>query len=577
MILMNRLKLNLCVAASFGAACAFAQDGLEQWTDDPDVDFDVAEVTEVEYSPGYFPTLEESGLLSGEFGADGPDYPRSHVPAGSVYGAPDTIVQGATGIWPYEIEDEDFYSRNPQVFQPIDNVFGVLIPREALIFQGGPQTNTSLAIDPGVPLTRRLERDRAHFRLFKAGPLFADILSVSGTALYSDVNSTRPYPHDDGFIAAIDLTARAYLRITDNTYISLSGTVYYLPTEGDVGFYLHGNDSTFARINTEYELGAWDFQFFDEFRVLHRISDMLDPIEHDEIATSGRYRLGRVDDARVGDAYFSGDYITYRNNIGFRATTPMGDDWRFWGGYDRFDYWLSGDADDRRNLDRVRLQIIHEGDWRIAPYITYNLQTPDEYASIHQSVMVGATTMLTPNVRLGANGGYYWQTGQGLDEKEGGLWGLELRHTITANTTHSLNMGNNFTNNDFGDDFIASYLRYALTHRFSHRLSGSGWVQWSDLERTSATVGDGTVFLAGAGLTYALGDYTQARFRFAYQDVDYRETSDLERWIYRLELSRRLATRLTGTLTYQYEDVSQQTGVGDLDEHLIMFNLTRYF
>ncbi|MDG2124922.1 MAG: hypothetical protein P8J87_14570, partial [Verrucomicrobiales bacterium] len=440
---MSRLEFSFWFAAALGVAGVAGQDRLA------DLDAEVADVEEIdsgveghaesEYFPGYFPSGEESGMLSGDFGMEGADYPRSYAPAGSMFGGSDTIAQGASGIWPYESGEEDFYSRNNAVFEPIENLFGVLIPREALVFQGGPQTNTSIAIDPGLPLTRRLDRDRAHFRLLQAGPIFADVLSVSGTALNSEYNSERNYLQDDGFIAAVDLTARAYIRITDRSYISLSGTVYYLPTEGDVGFYLHGNNSTFARVNTELELGSWDFQFFDEFRILHRISDLLDPLERDEIAASGRYRLGMIGSERVGNDYFNGEYLTYRNNIGFRATTPINENWRFWGGYDRFDYWLTGDSDERRNLDRLRLQIVHEGDWRIAPYVTYNLQTPDEYASIHQSLLVGATTMLTPNIRVGAKGGYYIQSGSGLDEKEGGLWGLDVRQSLTANTSHALN------------------------------------------------------------------------------------------------------------------------------------------
>ncbi|MFP6873983.1 MAG: hypothetical protein VCA55_10805 [Verrucomicrobiales bacterium] len=515
---------------------------------------------------GYFPTKTETLLLSGDLlGTAG--YPRSRAPFGSESGGPDLST---TGIWKYDDPDENFFEKHDKFFNPIDSALGFFSPRESINIESDNSFDTNFSLDPGLPFTRQFNPDLAHL---KAGPLYFDLLSVSAKALYSDYQSEHsPLSHDDGWLSILELSGRAYARLTDDLYFSLSATLYYLPGDGKWGVDLGAASQSFARFNWNRKIDNWDIHIYDEFKVLHRANDMLDPLEIDEIQTAGRYRLGRSDNARA-NGYFDDAGLVYSNVIAAQGTRPVGQQWRFWTKLDHTDFWHTTKFANHHVRDRGKLLLAHEGtNIAFSPYLSYNLTTRDRFDSLLHQAWLGTTGRFTENIRVNTRLGHHWNSGaskSGTNDTilyEGGVI-----HEINSSTRQSLYAGLVYDDDVYGDDGLYKYTRYTLNHTITPRIAARLFIGAQNRHDDE----DLTRWNTGLHLSANITDYMNIRLLARYENTKHSSIPVSDRWIYRAGMHYRIMSRLHLELNYQYEDFHRSDG--GFHEHFFYAALTRTF
>lgn len=522
--------------------------------------------------PGYFPTGEEVKLLGGE----SRELYGRHI-GGLNNPGPDEGSLTASGLWHQDEEPTDsFYERHDNIFSPLDSALGVLAPGEVFHVEGD-EINSSRFYgyaDPGFPLTRDFNPDLATMKL---GPLYLDLISLSGTVLYSDYQGTGNAGDDDGWLSAISLAFRGVAQITDNLYLSLTGEVYYLPGDNEVGFFFGNGGHSMLRIAYEDRIGDWNYVIFDEFSARHRLSEIFDEVEHDEIEVAGRYRFGRYDNLRSSD-YFDGDSIFFVNRLGAAISGPVNDIIQGSASFEHFDYWKTLDFDHQRDWDQLTARLEYSGyEWLISPFFEYRLVALDDWSVLNHTVWLGGRSRLTENLRAEAKVGFFKATGNER-EVDRPIAEIGLIHHLGENTTHSLYAGARQYLWEEADNWMATYARYALTHRLSSRLRANAHIQYSELDNLDGVTYDRRGWSGGANLTAHLSDYTVAQAGVYLDDWDQKSpvNADRSRAIYRASIKQRLLPYVHARLLYQYED-SHTRGSSGYNEHLYMLTVTHLF
>ncbi len=524
---------------------------------------------------GFYPTGEEVDLLGGE---SHDMYRRGR--GGINMNGPDAWSLTASGMWHQDEPVDSFYDRYDGFFEPLDSTLGLFAPRELALFESADEPsngNFSAYSDLGFPLTRNFNPDLA---TFKAGPLYLDLISISGTVLYSDYEGDGRASESDGWLSAVQLNLRGLVQITENLYLTGSGQVYYLPGSGEVGFYFGDGAGSFLRLAYETYYKGWEITIFDEFRAIHRLSDIFDSVEHNEIEIAGRYRFGRFDEAYNNDP-FSTDSIFLINRAGIAVNKDLNDWSRFSAGYTHFDHWQTFEFDEHRQWDQIYARLDYAGqDWRIAPFLEYRMTAVDGYENLFHAIYLGARAAISENVRAQGRVGYFHTDRTDGADADRFLGDLSIEQQLTESTRHSLSGG--ITHNIWydADNWLSTYGRYAIDQRLGSRLTLNAYAQYSDSENLDVIGRDREGWMTGAALTAAICDYTSLRFDVAYDDWTSAKGGpaevDYNRWIYRASVNQRLMPYLYARLLYQYEDFSRADSFG-FDEHLYMLTITHIF
>jgi hypothetical protein len=519
---------------------------------------------------GYFPTKVETQYLP----PNNPDYSRSRGDGG---------YWAYSGIWPVRPAEDNYYQRNGAFYDRVERGLGLFIPNEELLAHSSEPNAWSVDLDYGLPfLTRDVAPDRA---MFKFGPLYLDILGISFSALYTQYSGDAPLDPDapdEGWIGIVGFPLRASLRLTDSIYLQATGFLYFLPLEGEVGlasgFGSGWGLGTNARLNMEWQWGAWNVRVYDYFGVVSQLADVNESWQVNEIDMVGRYRFGALDSASQANDFWDPRFDGYRNDVGAEAQRPMPNEWWFIGGVVHSDYWPEEDFDDHRQFDQLSLAYRYMGDdWMFAPSFLYTMGSADQFENLTHRVEARFTGRLTEYLTSFASLGYLWQTGDDDADFDTFLWEVGLVHDLTPYTKHSLSAGQTYELSETLEEYVGDYVRYTIAHQFSDRLSGSAYVQWQDAENLTDGGTTSTGWITGARASYKLGYDTNvtAGVTYTMREATFEDgpgAPDEETWVYFAMLQKPLLSRLQGTATYQYIDQTGAVG-SNLEEHLLILSL----
>ena len=517
----------------------------------------------------YFPTEAEADLIGGDYRRGNalneirpPGYPANY-----------------DETFPYADPQPNFYARHDAFFGPLDDTLRHLTPNDSVLLGGNSQLeHFSYAVDANWPIFfRGYDPNRAHV---KAGPLYLDVLSAGAGVIYSDFRSQNgrdPFPDgaDDGWLSYLDLTVRAYVRITDRFYLAAAATFFYLPGENEFGVRVGAGagPATLAYLNYEDEWGLWDVRGYDRFSA-YLGGDIYADASDPAYDRAGRYSFGFQDNGNRSSPYFDSDTVAFVNELGAQASRPVGYDWRSHFHMGRRDFWRSYDFDEHGERYHAGVLLGYEGSrLPFSPYIAYDGYTNDEFESLFHTAYVGGNGRITDNLRITARGGYLWSTGADSDT-ERWLWNVGLTHDISEDTVHSLRGGQDFFASDFSDDFVVSeFIRYNIGHQLAETLYISGFAQLSEDEGLTDDSFTGHRELYGGRLTFLPRGHTRMQ---AGATVERRRQAPVdvveERYLYFLSIDQQIATRTTADFRYQFEEVD-----GRFDEHFFRFGVTRYF
>lgn len=542
----------------------------------PDPVLEIEDLEE-EASIGYYPTRLEWETIGNYYprgvGTISPDGP------GRSPSSPRTMAP--SGLYPYPSEPMSFFQRHPGFFGPADNFLGLLTPSDAIVFETANLASypSPAYLDLSSPyLTRGFNPERATFGI---SPVYLDVLALSGTILYSDLSGDYDFnfPEDEeaGWLAAITLSLRLTVQLTQNVNLSVLGNIYYLPFSNEVGFYVPpGGIGAALRLAYEKEVGNWWIGVVEQLQVINPNADLLSQWNVDEIERAGRYRFGRAD--RIGERsgrIFDSDYYYLQNRVGAVATTLLTQNWRLLLEADRRDTWPFDSSKSHRELMQASATASYDGqDWRFAPWLRYQVSTTDNFDTLRNTFRAGVRGPITQRLRLAANAGYTWVIPRGRD---GIVGDLGLIHETGPSTRQSIFIGQNYQNDITGDDYWGRYARYTLHQAFGRRLWGSVYAQYADTENLDS--GDRYDTLStGARLTMSVTDLTRLGLGVDYDNARGRggTRDNRERLILSARVDRPILPGLFAGFLYQFEQV-QTTKRGDFNENLFMLTVTQLF
>lgn len=542
---------------------------------DTDDDIFGSELPDVELpseNGGYFPTIDETLLLGG-------DYARS--PLGGGFGSqnnpPDVQMQTAQGLYPYPYPGQGSRAPWAETLSPLNPYLGFFAPRQGISVRGDDwPLGATLDLDSSFPLLiRDFSPERA---MFKAGPTYFDLLFVGMTVLHSDYQGGQVFANeaDDGWLMGIEFGLRGMVQFTDQFYLSLAATLVYLPLENDIGLRLGsgGIPTVVADLNYRFERGTWDFLVYDTIYASIG-DDVFVGLEHGALDQAGRYSFGFNDNHRSGSGYYNGDNAYLSNAIGFDASTPVNDDWRFWLSGQHTDTWRTFDFDDYLAHNSLFARLGYNGaDFFFQPGLEYyvdHFEYDNDNTIVNNRVYLTLKGRITENLRLEARGGYLWHDGNS-SYCDGYLYSVSLFHELSRYTTQYVTAGRDYFDYDItGDSTLAKFIRYGINHRFSRSLSGASSVQYSE-QNGRSFIGERTT--VAASLRYALfnGDRSAILLRGAYENRN--GTTNGERWLGRISYTQALYSRTTGEIFYQYEE---NTSPPSFKEQVFGLTLRQYF
>ncbi len=527
---------------------------------------------------GYFPTTLETPLLRG------PSDARST--AGGQYNdveGPDSRAQTASGIFPYEDPQPNFYQRHPGVFKPLDRSLGWLTPHDAFTSELDSLDNTSLTLDASVGvLTRQFSPELA---MLKAGPLYFDLLWVGAGVTWSDFAGNSDFDrivgerNGDGTIAYIDLGIRGLVRFTDTLYLSVVGNLMYLPFENKLAlrFGAGGAAGFTARLNYSETIGDWDVLAYNEFLgspgLVFSVQNGVDGTD-----SAGRYFYGIQNDNSANE-FFNEGFVFFVNRIGLNASRLVLDnEWRLNLVADHADFWSSYQFKDHSKRDHAGVSLGYEGSViPFAPRFSYDVSSVDGFETLWHQVSFDLTGRITENINWVSQAGYFFITGDDDNDSNQFIWQVGLDHTITKNTRHWIRVGETIFDNSLMAESVSSrFASWGIQQRLARQLYFDAFVQVVDSETTIPSMETRARLSSGMTVTYQPLDFTQVSASVLYDSTHEGSTEqDAEHWLYRAGVTQQLGLRLTGQLFYQYEvnDAESQA----FQEHVVGMTLKRYF
>jgi hypothetical protein len=518
---------------------------------------------------GYFPTIEETMLLGG-------DYLRM----GTSNQVTDGRNQRAQDLTPAPYPGQTYQAPWAQPLSPLNPFLGFFDSHQALVAEdnGMWPRGASFEFDSSFPLlVREFNPERA---MVKAGPTYFDLLFVGMTVLHSDYQGDKAFSDDneDGWLMGIEFGLRGLVQFTDQFYLSLAATLVYLPLDNDVGFRLGAGGAPTAGLTLDYrfEKGDWDLRLYDSFFGSYGY-DVFAGLDDEGFQQAGRYNFGFRDAKRTGDVY-DGENAYFTNTVGFDSTTPVGQDWRFWFSAKRADTWRSLEFEDHLAHSSLFSRIGYNGhDVGFSPAFEYYM---DHYeypnggdSTLSNRIYFTLRGRLTENLRLEGRAGYLWMSGSDSYD-DSYLYSVDLTHEISRYTTHSISAGRDYFSYDVtGDSTVSDYVRYRINHAFNKEFTGLAWVQYSDDEGRSF---DGDRTNVTAILRWALfnGNSSAINLRGAYEHRDGLPGGKGDRWLGRLSYTQNFFSRTFGEIFYQYEESS---GFRSFNEQVFGSTVRRHF
>lgn len=527
--------------------------------------------TGITSDPGFFPTFQESVLLSGPMGRD-PDYSRRQS------GGSDLNHYAASGdFWSYETQPTPM-SRLQRMLVPFDYLFQPFVPGWG--YNIGQSETGFNSFDISMPMggiTRHYHPEESHAAaLFGMGytqysPIYFDLLSVSALVAYG--HGSGPGLPDGGWIAGMSADLRFVLKLTDRTSFMLNGSFYLTWDDGeggDSGFGTYFSSSVtpmaFGTLLHQFEIGQWDITVFDMIGAYSGWDLFRDQIGDGAIADTIGASIGISEYNIDRGSWFDTDDATLYNQAGIRAGTFVNRDLRLLLGFVRNDSWFFDGFDHRDGHEQWNAGLYYNNNgWWIAPSLTWGSMSRDFQFQQHY-VSLNATAPLTPNITAQGGVGYTF----GDDVGDSLTWMAGLDWNMTKRLRSWIHYGQGYHTPIVGDSWLGTTLSAGARWMIGARASLAYTATWTDSDSDGSQA-----FTQGIGADYGIGNYTTIYGFIGHQELS-SSLIDGRILVYNVELVTRLATRLTGTVGYRNTDTSYG-GSEDVTAGTFYLSLTRTF
>ncbi len=459
----------------------------------------------------------------------------------------------------------------------------------------------------------RTHNQRLSLRL---GPLMMDSFTLGVAGLYSEFDGGLPWvfaPPTNGdsepnFSSMVWLHSRAGVVLSDRLALTFNPSVYYLPLQNRVGWWVMGPTTGLSAMlapNVIFK-GAFRSRLTENLNLVvtdsitglypqsQLLSNMpyvmaqygdISPIDYagrtffgsgagEQLDWVGSGRLG------AGRLSFRPENVIFMNHLNARVAGRHSNSITSNTYYDSIGFW-DHNFKNYQNWQALGTLWLQDNP-AFKPHARYEAASQDQFRSYYQYGYAGLNKALGPNLNAHLGGGWLWYTYTRGKVSDTWLGNGGIHQRLGRYTHHGLEAGRGVMGNMLSRN-LANYAYYYLRQVVGPRsemvvfaqkanydalnLSGVGWAP-----RRSSAVGLALLATPTSRLSMMLGATMEKVDLKAYDDVAW------DNWLYQFMLNYRLTNTLFANLYYQYQDLSTENAqLGDFSEHTLYMGLNKQF
>ncbi len=431
----------------------------------------------------------------------------------------------------------------------------------------------------------------------KLGRFSLDLLSLSGSILYSDNINRTDLNRKDGFISVLDLDMLGIFQITDRLRLAFRAALVYFPQEDKIGLAgftrdrfggrLFFGDSPYmlSQFTYDLEMDKWHLHLFDNLRSIQNLQanqfNFIGGERFDEEDRAGRYAFlttisPSTNGVVVNETRDRSAFIEVINTVGGSIDRLLPTVTRFEAGAFHSDAFYYS-ADSSTYLPRTRdagfVSLTSERETlRFQPFASYHVFRTDENPWSREA-RAGVSGPITENLHFYGSAGYLWE---GRTDKERMVAAATLRHIIGPNTLQEFRYRRDLTYPEL--DLENSYT-YAIRQVFGPSIYGEYFGKYATFEDLNNNNTGTEEWRTGMHFTYSPSSKTTLRVGGFYSQVDYKSGNIgwIDRWTAVGQLRQRFGKSWEGVLTYQYQTRDSAAPLFQYEENLYILTVTYFF
>jgi len=461
----------------------------------------------------------------------------------------------------------------------------------------------------GTPIARGFQPDSAELKI---GNFYLDILSLTGSLLYTDNRALSDTNRDDDLASAVSLQVRALYQLNEGLRVAVQGSLIWLPLDGRAGIDGFGISDPYARLGlddgqlfsafvaSDFTLGKWDITVYDQFRIVNRTlyglgeSGVLDLYDGEDFDGSENFRGRRLLSSQnnTGGTYrdrtrnssdFEAEALDYINTAGVTAQRMLPTDTEATIGYYHQNYWYSSASKSLRTgagiktynyKDTFYAQLdSRRENLRFKPYAYYRTFKNDIETGWNQAVGGGLLGPITDQLDFQGEAGY---TFSGSGKRDTETWGVALLHDAGPFTKHKIQYRRQLTD---PEELIEQSLTYSLRQVLGPYLTGYVFARHSTYEDTNTPINDSEEQVYGAGVQFDLDQYGQMQFLGLHRihRFDNPGSSNFNTWTFRFIYDFPVGETVSASIFYQFETRDSAAAGSNYYENLGGLRVTKKF
>lgn len=454
---------------------------------------------------------------------------------------------------------------------------------------GTGQLTISAPLSPGVGVSLFGFKGKPEDAELKLGNFYLDILSLSGTALWSDNINLVETGKESEEIAVVRLQANLMYQINEAMRLSAGGTAIWLPFKSDIGFTDPMADYNFSltpvfQTQFAYDIpfNKVDVQILESFTVqsggfgMGRAFDLLNREADSLDDTAGRYGFRDIQSQAATQRRFTST-PTYRNAFGANVSTLLPTVTRMTFGYSHDNFWQQRDTlGQQSSADTFVAQLVSEREnLRFKPHFSYSARHLNNRFGYDSSVNGGIQGPISPYLDLRAEMGYFLP---GDESIEGYTWRVSLLHRPRERIQHQLDYLRAIT---FPARSLITTVAYTAQFQASQDILLEGGAQEQNVEpldNPNNSFG-GKQFRTEGRLNFRVADRITSRFGYAWNHSVGRGIAPLrfDTHTIRAELAIAHTPTFQSSMIYQHEFRDSNRALDSYVENVISLTLTRTF
>ncbi len=433
----------------------------------------------------------------------------------------------------------------------------------------------------------------------KIGPLYFKLNALSGAMLVSDNIDLTENDRKSGTIAIVRLTGTAEAQLTEGLHLAVSGSLVYLPLQGEFGF---GGTSTripyslglaavpalHSQLTWDVMVAGWPIVLADEFQTgvgNYSVNTRDDFYLFEGDQSPGEDRAGRYsfrlpsqpNGNRKTDntQEVQSEFIYFSNEVSASTDRLLPGDIRLHVRAAQENLWYNQGGRGLPSLrDSLDVELREEDEnMRFKPFLDYRMLYTSTLSGFEHQILLGVTGPITDQLEFrGAVGAVYVVNRDSTSL----LFNLGLHHQSSPYMHETLTFDRAVS--DFGDE-LDTMATFNVRRVLGPNLAANAFVRYGKVEDLLGEFTTRDELRTGLRLEVELGPRTHVELSGIYAKITHDPSTDsnTDTWTARFDMSHRFTDTFYVRLLYQYQKREANVPDRSYYENLMFLSATKYF